>query len=618
MSPLSFILLPQPRQLEWRAGTFSLQPGKMIVLQNQPQALRFTAERLQAALKENFGLSWEIGAGWAIPSTLAGATMQVVPDQIRQPEGYQLEIIPSGIYIKAHDPAGVFYAAATLRQLLNQMEKPELPCMMIRDYPDFPARGVMLDISRDKVYKMETLYELIDRLADWKVNQLQLYTEHTFAYRAHPIVWENASPMTGEEILALDAYCRQRFVELVPNQNSFGHMARWLKFPQYEPLAEIVGEIQVPWGKMQGPFSLAAVHPGSIELIRSMYDELLIHFTSRSFNVGCDETFDLGAGQSKAACEQLGKGRVYLDFLMKIYRDVSRRGFTMQFWGDIILQHPELVPLLPRDLVALSWGYEADHPFDKEGEAFASAGIPFYVCPGTSSWGTICGRTENALGNLRNAAENGMKHGAVGYLNTDWGDNGHWQVPPVSWLGFAAGAAYSWNLGANRSLDIASALSRFAFDDPSGSMGRLAYDLGNAYLASEAIFGNSNIFFHGLQAPWESLVNNPKIMGAKIDQTLAAIDSAMAHLEGEQMARADAALIRREFSNTARLMRLACKRIRMAQTTDPTHRSALAKEFYPELETTIEEYQALWLARSRPGGLEDSLAYFRHARQPIA
>src|SRR5690606_11763612 len=116
----------------------------------------------------------------------------------------------------------VFYGAVTLIQLLEQAGA-SLPCLRISDRPDFVDRGVMLDVSRDKVPTMETLYRLVDRLASWKINQLQLYTEHTFAYRHHPEVWAKASPLTGEEILRLDAYCRERFIELVPNQNSFGH-----------------------------------------------------------------------------------------------------------------------------------------------------------------------------------------------------------------------------------------------------------------------------------------------------------------------------------------------------------------------------------------------------------
>ena len=85
------------------------------------------------------------------------------------------------------------------------------------------------------------------------------------------------------------------------------------------------------------------------------------------------------------------------------------------------------------------------------------------------------------LGDLRSAAENGLRYGACGYLITDWGDNGHWQVLPMSYLGYAAGAAYSWAYEANLDLDLRAAVSRFAFDDPSGAMGSLAYELGNVY-----------------------------------------------------------------------------------------------------------------------------------------
>ena len=88
-----------------------------------------------------------------------------------------------------------------------------------------------------------------------------------------------------------------------------------------------------------------------------------------------------------------------------------------------------------------------NHPFDEHGAQFAQAGLPFYVCPGTSSWNSIGGRTDNALGNLRSAAENGLKHGASGYLNTDWGDNGHWQSLPISESGLCAWARRTVGVG---------------------------------------------------------------------------------------------------------------------------------------------------------------------------
>jgi len=417
-------------------------------------------------------------------------------------------------------------------------------------------------------------------------------------------------------MLELDAFCRDRHVELVPNQNSFGHMGRWLKHPRYAPLAELHGEFETPWGKMAGPYSLCPLDPGSLKLVRSLYDELLPHFTSRQFNVGCDETVDLGQGRSREVCERLGVGRVYLDFLLAIYEEVKARRRTMQYWGDIVIHYPDLIPTLPKDAVALEWGYEADHPFDAHGASFAAAGIPFYVCPGTSSWCSIAGRTDNALANLRNAASNGLRHGAIGYLNTDWGDRGHWQPLPVSFLGLAAGAAYSWACEANRGLEVAQAVSRHAFEDASGALGRVAYDLGNIYRAVDVEPHNSSALFWILQLPLAQFRQGPRF-GAISPETwtsvLEAIDAAVAPLAAARSSRPDAALLRREIELTARLLRHACHRA--ALITDDVGAASIDRgRLLADLDEITEEYRAVWQARNRSGGLEDSLRRFETAR----
>lgn len=48
----------------------------------------------------------------------------------------------------------------------------------------------------------------------------------------------------------MDAHCRERFIELIPNQNSFGHLRAWLKHPEYLPLAEVSQGFDAPWGSM--------------------------------------------------------------------------------------------------------------------------------------------------------------------------------------------------------------------------------------------------------------------------------------------------------------------------------------------------------------------------------
>ncbi len=171
----------------------------------------------------------------------------------------------------------------------------------------------------------------------------------------------------------------------------------------------------------------------------------------------------------------------------------------MMFWGDIIIQHPELISKLPDNVIALEWGYEADHPFEEHSRQFAESGIPFYVCPGISTWNSIAGRTDNALQNLMKAAEYGLINGALGYLITDWGDNGHWQQLPISYLGYMAGAGFSWAFQSNQEANIRKALNLFAFRDQSGVAGDLLFSLGNLYHEIGVTVHNASILFQVLQ-----------------------------------------------------------------------------------------------------------------------
>ncbi|MBN1992424.1 MAG: glycoside hydrolase, partial [Anaerolineae bacterium] len=295
--------------------------------------------------------------------------------------------------------------------------------------------------------------------------------------------------------------------------------------------------------------------------------------------------------------------------LLQIYREVKARGRTMQFWGDIIMAHPELATALPRDVIALEWGYDAEHPFADHGAKFAASGVPFYVCPGTSSWNTVAGRTDNALGNLRSAAENGLEHGAVGYLNTDWGDNGHWQPLPVSYLGYAAGAAFSWAYAANRELDLAEVLSRYAFWDGAGVIGRLVYDLGNAYLQTGLLTPNSTSLFHILQNPPEKIAGYDQLTAANLQKTLAYLDQVLTPLTKAQINRPDADLIRRELSWAAAMLRHACRRGRWALGREQDQEEIdLRRQLAQEADQLLAEHRKIWLARNRPGGFKDSQA----------
>ena len=598
-APRDLVLVPIPRTMALGEGSYAVPRNYSVGFAGISEAFgeRIGSQIYRAldpvrsnVLRDPFGDFYEV-------------QLRVAPEEMTHAEGYLLDIDEGGVRLVGHDEAGLFYGAMTLRQIARQCGAVKVfPKVHIEDWPDFPNRGVMIDVARDKVPEMRTLFKLIDLLAEWKFNQLQMYTEHSFAYRGHHAVWEDASPMTPAQIRRIDQYCRSRHIELVPNQNSFAHMGRWLTNKKYRHLAE-----------MPGSGDLCPVDPGSIALLEDMYASLLPHFSSKQFNVGCDETWSLGKGRSKAAVEEKGAGRVYLDFLMQIYDLCQGHGRTMQFWGDIIMHHPELIPEIPAGVIAMEWGYGASHPFAEHGAKFAASGIPFYVVPGTSTWNSLAGRTENAVANLLNAAENGRAHGAIGYLITDWGDSGHWQFQPASYLGFAYGAGLAWACEQNKDMDLPRVLDVHAFHDSAGVMGRLAYDLGNAYKVCGAVPGNSTIFYTVLLRQLKDRLG-PDLTAEGLEETIAYIDSVMENLPKADMAAEDGALMADEFRMTAALMRFAC-RLGIARLdagdvgtlelpVKTRHRLA------EELEPLLPEFRQLWLARNRGGGLRESVGRF--------
>jgi len=522
-----------------------------------------------------------------------------------------LEINSRGVSIGYRNEEGLRAAVATLRQLLREYGR-RLPCLSIRDHADFQHRGVMLDISRGRVPKLETLLELADHLADFKINELQLYTEHTFAYRNYEPVWRDWGALTGEEILKLDAHCRRLGIELVPNQNSFGHLRYWLAYPPLKKIAETAK----PYPQQDGAFvrhpaTLAPNHPGTIPFLRGLYDELLPNFTSNRFNVGCDETWDLGRGQSKKLCEKLGKGRVYLDFLKKIHRETSARGKRMLFWGDIILHYPELVSELPNDCVALNWGYEASHPFDKEAAIFAKSKVPFYVCPGTSSWMSLLGRHDNAFANLREAARVGKKHRAIGYLNTDWGDGGHPQPLAVSFLPYLLGAAVSWCAESFDEKLLVPVLNRDIFQDATGQTAKAALALGFAHRKFNYFEVNTTPYGAVIAAPEprlreifcrNGLKYYARISTTNIHAALEEVENQRATLRRAHPDSRSAGVLKMELDLAARMAAQSCK-IMLWQQSLANGRNAsarsMAKKGIAELQGLEADFNAYWPMRNK-------------------
>ena len=468
-------LLPNPQSMTELPGTFRFRPEMRLLLDVAcPGNFLETALSLRQEVVQTTGIMLALSRTFADRNQPCGVVLRLGGGA---PESYTLRIEPAAVVILGADPAGLFYGVQTLRQLLR-LEGGELACREIADYPGFRYRGFLHDVTRGKVPTLATLKELAERIAFYKLNQLQLYIEHSFAFKNHSEVWMGQDPITAEEILLLDAYCREHHIELVPCLSTFGHLYQVLRTQSFGKLNELPEDTRsYSWIDRQHHHTLDVSNPGSIRLVKAMIDEFIPLFTSDKFNICCDETFDLGAGKNKDLAGRVGKGRLYLDFLKQIVAYVQGYGKQVLFWGDMILNHAELLPELPPDVVALNWNYSAaDTP---EGtRLFAAHGIPQYVCPAVDAWDRLIGNLEGSFRNIARMAGYGREYQALGMLNTDWGDHGHIQPLAASIPGMIYGAAFAWNPAEPRTQpELGAAIARIEFGDSSGQLLEILNDI---------------------------------------------------------------------------------------------------------------------------------------------
>ena len=447
-------LIPQPKQMRPTGELFPLTPDVRLALADaRSQDDRHAAEDFINDVRETAGaLKLSIGRPRARRTILVGtidlapveaalkrANLSVPPDL--NAEGYVLSVRADEVVVAGKSAAGTFYGLQTLKQLVSgDAPGAFIPGVRIIDYPTMRWRGLSDDISRGPVPTVEYIKRQLRTLAAFKMNMHSFYMEHTFASRSHPLIAPEGGSLTPAEIRELVVYARRYHIELVPEQQTFGHLHKALKFEKYNELAE------VPYGDVLSP-----QQEGSFRLVADWYKELAELFPGKFFHIGADETFELGQGQSREQVKARGVGAVYFEHLRRVREILQPYNRRLMFWGDIALNHPELIGQIPKDLIVMNWDYDARNDFTARIKRFKDAGLEQFVCPGTSNWNQVFPNLDNAARNITGFVRDGQKAGALGMLNTNWDDDGE-TLFEMTWYGVVLGAAASWQEG---QLDVA-------------------------------------------------------------------------------------------------------------------------------------------------------------------
>jgi len=502
-------LLPAPKEIRGAEGRLLIKPSTIILISNNED--RVAAETLQKEIHDRTGMRLSIESVTSAPKTTGHISLGRLTDRGLRSylesqgvkvddlgnhdvsnQAYIVRASDSGVVVAGNTAQALFYGVQTLRQLLRP-ESPgsktlAIPALVMRDWPSMEWRGVSDDISRGPIPTLDYLKTQIRTLAEYKINLIGFNMENVFDFQAQSLVAPKGAALTPAEIKELVDYAARYYVTILPEQQAFGHLHQFLKYEIYSDLAE------TPHGHVLTP-----TNPQTYDFIRQVYGEVVPLFPGPLFHIGADETFELGLGQTKALAAQQGLGRVYLEHLQKMFEIMQPFHKQLMFWGDIAVKYPELLPILPKDMIAVPWDYDPKPSYESIITPYTNAGLRVVVSPGVGNWGVIWPDLDSAFINIRNFVRDGQKHQATGVLNTTWNDDGE-SLVDMDWPALIFGAAAGWQPGESSIDDFKSSYDWAFYRNDEGD-GRTFVDTienldrSHALLVAMKLHGASNELF---------------------------------------------------------------------------------------------------------------------------
>ncbi|HEY1603665.1 MAG TPA: glycoside hydrolase family 20 zincin-like fold domain-containing protein [Pirellulales bacterium] len=457
-------VIPTPQEVTWTKESLRVDEATKILLPRAAtEGAKFAASNLQERLGQQTGLMLTItqdAAAVKAPKLIVlgnpktdprvAAMMKAYGLELSEPmakEGYVLGIGAEGIVIGAASARGLLYGTTTLRQMLvSRGQTNPLPAVRVRDWPKMAMRGVHDEFSYGQISTIENFKDMIRFLADFKMNTLIFYFEDTFRFKHYPTIGEGRGALTREQIDELEAFAKPLGVEIFPVFEMLGNQGALLMLDEVRPLAEYPGAHSF------------SVDDKAFEFLANCFQEIADAFDSKYFHAGLDESWDLGFGKSEELVKRVGRGPAHAAHYRRINDLLKSRGKTMLMYGDIILKYPEILELIPKDIVLMDWQYEpADHY--PTVDVLGSKGFPILVLPGMSNWDRIFPDMSKAMINIRNFTLDCYRQPRpLGSITSTWGDNGSKNLRELLYYGYAYGAQVTWSPD---STDVSSFSDRF-------------------------------------------------------------------------------------------------------------------------------------------------------------
>lgn len=362
VNPKPFVV-PELKQWTGKDGNFT--PGKdtrIVCTSQNPELLRI-ARMFADDYQQMFGQTLSVAQGKA---TSGDFVLSLSADKKLGEEGYAIKITDR-VAISAPTPTGLYWSTRTLLQLAEQNQERSLPQGTIRDYPDYPLRGFMIDCGR-KFIPMAYLQDLVKIMAYYKMNTLQVhlndngfkqYFEHNWdktyaAFRLESEIYPGLTARDGsyskKEFIDFQKQAVSNFVEIIPEIDVPAHS---LALTHYKP------EIG---SKEYGMDHLDLFKPETYEFVDALFKEYLEGdnpvFVGKRVHIGTDE-------YSNAKKDVVEKFRAFTDHYIRFVEGFGKQAVV---WGALSHAKGD-TPVKSENVVMNAWynGYADPATMIKDG-----------------------------------------------------------------------------------------------------------------------------------------------------------------------------------------------------------------------------------------------------------
>lgn len=361
---------------------------------------------------------------------------------------YTLSITGEGFVIASACPSGLFYGLQTLRQLMSHKE---IPALIIEDWADTAMRSDYLDL-RNIFPPFERILYFIKELSCYKINTLVVEYEDKLPFHALKFIRHPEYCFTEEEFECLLETANRHFIEIIPLQQSFGHLEYVLKYPEYIHLRETP----------ESPGELCPLREGAMDLSKALLSDMaFLHPGSRYLHMGCDEVWSLGTSME---CRESKKSRerIFIEFVNGLIDYVCSLGKIPIIWHDMFVHaSDEELALLDKRVLAAIWLYMGSNlPATAKTmmDRLDQAGISYLGCPSVRCWDRLPEQNypviDNRLLNLDLWGETAKMRPLQGLIHTNWASTfsfGHpYGLFETSRYPLCYAAETSWNLRADK------------------------------------------------------------------------------------------------------------------------------------------------------------------------